>query len=102
MLKNESSVRDLNGAIQPSAPESPAPSAGNLLGRRSFMKRLGVAGAALPPRALLTSEKRARAEDSCRNTRGEAAHLQFLAAGAILVNELWEQYNELALRNASF
>jgi hypothetical protein len=102
MLKNESSVRDLNGAIQPSAPESPAPSAGNLLGRRSFMKRLGVAGAALPAGALLTSETRARAEDSGRITGGDAAILRFLAAAEILETDLWQQYTELALGNESF
>jgi hypothetical protein len=102
MLKNESSARDLNETIQPSPPESPAPSAGNLLGRRSFMKRLGVAGAALPAGALLTSKTRARAEDSGRITEGDAAILRFLAAAEILETDLWQQYTELALGNESF
>src|SRR5579859_4942777 len=102
MLKIKSSARDLDGAIQPSAPESPAPSTGNLLGRRSFMKRLGVAGAALPAGALLTSKTRARAEGSGRITDGDAAILRFLAAAEILETDLWQQYAELALGNESF
>jgi hypothetical protein len=102
MLKDKSSARDLNSAIQPSSLESPAPSAGSLLGRRSFMKRLGVAGAALPAGALLTSKTRARAEGSGRITEGDAAILRFLAAAEILETDLWQQYTELALGNESF
>lgn len=66
------------------------------------MKRLGIAGAALPAGALLTSKTRARAEDSGRLTEGDAAILRFLAAAEILETDLWQQYAELALGNESF
>jgi len=65
------------------------------------MKRLGVAGAALPAGALLTSETRARAEDSGRITGGDAAILRFLAAAEILETDLW-QHTPTRLGNESF
>ena len=78
------------------------------LGRRSFIKRLGMASAAaLPVGALLTSQTRARADSSPRLfngrlSRGDAAILRFLAVAEILEADLWQQYNELALGNESY
>jgi len=74
------------------------------IGRRSFMKRLGVAGAAaLPAGALLTSQTRALADDRGTGlTNGDVAILKFLAAIEIIETDLWQQYNELALGNAAF
>ena len=60
--------------------------------RRSFLKGLGVAGAALSAGALLTGES--EAEDSSI-TRGDAAILRFAAAAEILETDLWQQYAEL-------
>ena len=74
------------------------------LKRRSFLKRLGLGGAALlPAGGWLASETIARADSSGgRLTRGDAAILRFLAAAEILETDLWQQYNELALGNAAF
>jgi hypothetical protein len=78
------------------------------IGRRSFMKQLGMAGvAALPAGALLTSQSRARADDrddgrGGRLNDGDVAILRFLALAEILEMDLWQQYNELALGNESY
>jgi hypothetical protein len=62
--------------------------------RRSFLKGLGVAGAALSAGALLTTE--VLAEDRSGSlTKGDAAILRFLAAAEIIETDLWLQYNEL-------
>jgi len=74
------------------------------LGRRTFLKRLGLGGTALvPATAWLAGQPRAHAEDSGDgHTSGDAAILRFLAAAEILETDLWQQYNELALGNAAF
>ena len=74
------------------------------LKRRSFLKRLGLGGAALlPAGGWLASGDVARADSSRGGlTRGDAAILRFLAAAEILETDLWQQYNELALGNAAF
>ena len=60
--------------------------------RRSFLKGLGVTGAAVTGGALLGE----RAEASSRPvTRGDANILRFLAAAEILESDLWLQYQEL-------
>jgi len=72
--------------------ESPS---GNGVKRRSFLKGLGVAGAAMSAGSLLTT----RAEASQRSgiiTVGDVAILRFLAAAEILESDLWLQYQELA------
>src|SRR5271157_6178858 len=66
----------------------------NGIKRRSFLKGLGVAGAALSAGSLLTTA----AEASQGNgiiTAGDVAILRFLAAAEILETDLWQQYNEL-------
>ena len=60
------------------------------LARRSFLKGLGVAGAA----ALAGSE--VKADDNRRLSRGDAALLRFAAAAEIIESDIWLQYNELA------
>jgi hypothetical protein len=69
------------------------------VGRRSFLKGLGMAGATLlPASALLTTKAKAQqtGSDSKGNlTKGDAAILRFLAAAEILETDLWQQYNEL-------
>src|SRR5258708_20181799 len=82
------------------------------IGRRSFIKRMGLAGAAaLPAGALLTRQTRALADahDGRENARpnnrlneGDLAILRFLAVAEILEMDLWQQYNELALGNESY
>src|SRR5215472_10775613 len=78
-------------------------SRGRALGRRTFMKRLGLAGAALPMGGLLLSQTSARAAaGNSQLTSGDVAILRFLAAAEILETDLWQQYTELALGNQAF
>jgi hypothetical protein len=77
----------------PSEVDAASPSESGLK-RRSFLKGLGAAGAALSASSLLT----VAAEASPRGiiTVGDVAILRFLAAAEILETDLWQQYNELA------
>lgn len=59
--------------------------------RRSFLKGLGIAGAALPAVTLTTNAKDA----NTKLTKGDIAILQFLAAAELIEKDLWQQYNEL-------
>jgi Ferritin-like domain len=68
-----------------------------VVGRRSFLKQAGIAGAAaMPAGALLTS---AAAAKSSGPTAGDVAILRFLAAAEILETDLWQQYAELGGAN---
>src|SRR5260370_5559882 len=64
--------------------------------RRSFLKGLGIAGAALSAGALLGTESNAQATRSTgRLSKGDAALLRFAAAAELIEADLWQQYNEL-------
>ena len=63
------------------------------VGRRSFLKGVGFAGAAVSAGALLPSV--AFGQQSSSITKADAAILRFLAAAEILETDLWQQYNEL-------
>jgi hypothetical protein len=64
-----------------------------VVGRRSFLKGVGLAGvAAVPGSALFASEAMARSRSI---TAGDAAILRFLAAVELIESDLWVQYNEL-------
>ena len=78
---------------EPSTKENPSPSP-NDVRRRSFLKGLGVVGAALSAGSLLTGEAEAQ-DRSGIITVGDVAILRFLAAAEILETDLWQQYNEL-------
>ena len=62
--------------------------------RRSFLKGLGVAGAALSAAPLLGVS--ATADDHGSISKGDAAILRFVAAAEIIESDIWLQYNELA------
>jgi hypothetical protein len=105
MTKNESNSHDPYLSIGPSADAAdPAPVEQDLeskwrsvVGRRSFLKGVGVAGAAaIPGSALFTSDAMAR---SSAITKGDIAILRFLAAAELIEFDLWEQYNELGGQN---
>src|SRR5512133_2313892 len=65
-----------------------------VVGRRAFLKGVGVTGAAaLIPTALTTSG--AMAAKKAALTDGDVAILQFLAAAELIETDLWQQYNEL-------
>ncbi|HLX86365.1 MAG TPA: ferritin-like domain-containing protein [Terriglobales bacterium] len=65
--------------------------------RRSFLKGIGVAGAALSAGSLLATvgEAEAHAQSPKSLTSGDAAILRFLAAAELLETDLWQQYAEL-------
>lgn len=81
------------------------PQTASRIGRRSFLQRLGLGGAALlPASSVLADGAMSSGKDGFSGgiTRGDAAILRLLAAAEILETDLWQQYNELALGNAAF
>jgi hypothetical protein len=72
-------------------------------GRRSFLKRAGLGGAALLPAGkLLAGNPMARIGGGGGLSVGDAAILKLLAAAEILESDLWQQYQEIALGNLAF
>lgn len=64
--------------------------------RRSFLRGLGMAGAALTTGGLLATEGRAATRSSTTKLpAGDVAILRFLAAAELLESDLWTQYTEL-------
>ena len=64
--------------------------------RRSFLKGLGIAGAALSAGALLGTESNAEtARSSGKLSKGDVALLQFALWAEIVESDLWTQYAEL-------
>jgi hypothetical protein len=67
--------------------------------RRTFLKGLAAAGAALPAAALLADAARAQGAPTGisprRLPRGDVAILQLLAAAELVEADLWQQYAEL-------
>jgi hypothetical protein len=74
--------------------DEPNPSARSIQ-RRSFLKGLGVAGAALSAAPLLRAGQGAE-ERKGSLTKGDAAILRFVATAEIIESDIWLQYNELA------
>src|SRR5260221_5876207 len=62
--------------------------------RRSFLKGLGVAGAALSAGPLLATAAGA-SQRADIITVGDVAILRFLAPTEVIETDLWQQYNEL-------
>jgi hypothetical protein len=64
--------------------------------RRSFLKGLGIAGAALSAGTLLASEGAAQSSSSTdKLSKGDAALLQFALWAELVESDLWTQYAEL-------
>ena len=82
-------------AVPPtSAEESHVAQWREAVGRRSFLKRAGIAGAmALPGGALFASQASAKASSAI--TDGDVAILRMLAAAELIEADLWQQYDEL-------
>jgi len=78
---------------QPSNQENSKPSRN--VQRRSFLKGLGVAGAALTAAPLLRVSAAAE-QGGGSISKGDAAILRFVAAAEIIESDIWLQYNELA------
>ncbi|HWX21406.1 MAG TPA: twin-arginine translocation signal domain-containing protein [Candidatus Binatia bacterium] len=95
--------QDISVASENSTELAARPSGRSRLGRRSFLKRLGIGGTALVPAAgWLATSAQTRADGNGRLTRGDVAILRFLAAAEIIETDLWQQYTEIALGNLPF
>jgi len=65
--------------------------------RRSFLKGMSVAGAALSAAPLLRVAAQAKGRDNSGSlSKGDAAILRFVAAAEIIESDIWLQYNEFA------
>jgi hypothetical protein len=101
-MSNVTTNVPLNGVTKQSTvafQQAAAPATANRIGRRSFMRGLGLLGAAALPVSGVLKTHAAGTDDL---TGGDVAVLRFLAAAEILETDLWQQYAELALGNASF
>lgn len=64
--------------------------------RRSFLKGIGMAGAALSAGALLATDSRAATSGQNKHlSKGDVAILKLLAAAELIEADLWQQYAEL-------
>ena len=82
-----------SSAASPSVTDDPNTKPSHTVQRRSFLKGLGVAGAALSANALLSAKGEALSS-SATISQGDAAILRFLAAAEIIESDLWLQYQE--------
>jgi Ferritin-like domain len=64
-----------------------------VVGRRSFLKGVGMAGAAAVPTSALIASQAFAASRAI--TKGDIAILRLLAAIELIESDLWQQYNEL-------
>src|ERR1700730_3197826 len=76
----------------------------SVVGRRSFLRKMGIAGASLvPATALLMTQGKALGQQFRRGlTQGDVDILRFLAAAEILETDLWTQYTEFAQGNPAY
>src|SRR2546425_12974528 len=83
--------------------ETPTANSNLQLGRRTFMKRLGMGGTVLLPATAWLASRTAAGAAGYRGglTRGDNARLRLLAAGEIIQWGRWLQYQELAPCNAA-
>src|SRR4051812_3935654 len=95
-IVSETSSPETNS--RPSKSEPVQPDLQSAVKRRSFLKGIVVAGAAVTAgAAMLENIPLALAEEGNGNlTRGDAAILKWLAAAEIIESDLWLQYQELA------
>lgn len=87
-----------NDAKETESPElSTSRSGPKRLGRRSFLRNLGLGATVLVPgAALLSRSSTALAANGTQGlTAGDVAILQLLAAAELIEADLWKQYNEL-------
>ena len=64
-----------------------------VVGRRSFLKGVGLAGAAALPGSAIFADS--AAADGGALSKGDVAILRLLAAIELIESDLWQQYNEL-------
>jgi hypothetical protein len=98
MNKEENPYRNVSAETNLPSQELPGREPGNhvTVGRRSFLKGLGIVGATLlPANAILMGEAKAQDQSSGTLTKGDADLLRFAAWAEIVESDLWTQYNEL-------
>src|SRR4029077_20250840 len=98
MKKKENPRLNLSAETNIPSQELPGPGAPNhvTVGRRSFLRGLGIVGATLlPASAILMREAKAQERSSRKLTKGDADLLRFAAWAEIIESDLWVQYNEL-------
>ena len=66
---------------------------GRVVGRRSFLRGVGLAGAAAVPGGALLAGSAFAA--SSKISKGDAAILRLLAAVELIEADVWQQYNEM-------
>jgi hypothetical protein len=91
--KPSSTVHAPETTAPTNAEGTPQPS--RAIQRRSFLKGLGVTGAAALSASAFLGAKAGAEERSGSLTKGDAAILRFLAAAEIIESDLWLQYQEL-------
>jgi hypothetical protein len=97
MQKHNSSAAQAGSQYRPSVDDDVHAHWQRIVGRRSFLKGVGLAGAAaLPGSALFASQAFAQ---SGSITDGDVAILRFLAAAELIESDLWSQYAELGGAN---
>src|SRR6266849_955812 len=98
---HEGSTQD---AVDCARLETPTANSNLQLGRRTFMKRLGLGGTVLLPATTWLANRTTAGAAEFRGglTRGDIAILRLLAAAEIIEWDLWLQYQELALGNAAY
>ncbi len=94
MARKELPAAVLSETTTPSTGEGVGFQLHRVVERRSFLKGIGITGAALAAGGLLTSNLIAE-EQSGSLTKGDASILRFLAAAEIIESDLWLQYQEL-------
>jgi ferritin-like protein len=92
-MKNRSAASTLVAEAQQTA-DAVQSHWNGVVGRRSFLKGVGLAGAAMLPGSALVAS-RAMASTATALTQGDVAILRFLAAVELIETDLWQQYNEL-------
>src|SRR5262245_27194380 len=95
MKTKRTSTQDNLRDARPQEFQSALPSKSRGLGRRSFVKRLALGGAAMLPISTIFADR----DDTLRRNsiaEGDADILRFLAAAEILETDLWQQYTEFA------
>jgi hypothetical protein len=65
----------------------------DVVGRRSFLRGMGLAGAAVVPGSALLAGEASAARGAISS--GDVAILRLLAAVELIESDLWQQYNEL-------
>ena len=93
MSKQEFSSNVMADSEHPDVRDCVEAGASRVLGRRSFLAAVGLAGVAVVPGSALLSSHAFASSSSI--TKGDAAILRMLAAAELIEADLWQQYAEL-------